>query len=133
MRGVVFLRVFQIRLTQPPGFKILENSIRVFEASNQWKACAAVMKSTLVAVRVVISAVPVMLLKPGYDERSSSAAFLISSLGSTQKTVFPFLRNNSDRIPVPEPMSATSDSLERPISCSMNLMRLRGYRGRYLA
>jgi hypothetical protein len=102
------------------------NSARARPASNQWKACPATTKSTLPASSVVSSAVPATLVKRGRSPRSSSAAALISAFGSTPKTLLPFCRKRVLRMPVPDPTSATTESLARPHSLSRSPRTARG-------
>ena len=59
--------------------------------------------------RVVSSAVAAMLVNFGNAFNKRSPASRMSRLGSTPKTGFPFARNNSVSLPVPEPMSAMTD------------------------
>jgi len=56
----------------------------------------------------VASARPSTLWKRPVGPRSASATAAISRLGSTPYTTFPFSTRSRDRIPVPDPTSATT-------------------------
>jgi hypothetical protein len=73
-----------------------------------------------------------MLLKLGYWLSRFFAASRISRFGSMPNTRFPFFKNSSDKMPVPEPTSAMiaegesfNSSFKKPITSG-------GYLGRYL-
>jgi len=71
-------------------------------------------KSIDFSLNKVASALPETLLKFLYSFKFLSAASRIGPLGSTQITGFLLSRNNFERKPVPEPISATECSGFKP-------------------
>ena len=62
----------------------------------------------------MFSALPLTELNLSFPPSSFSAVFLISSFGSTAITVQPISSSWDDKMPVPEPISATMDSRPNP-------------------